>query len=303
MSNAAISSFAIEKARARRIRFLATFATVASLGAVFGAVERMERDRSERGAALAEVGKAPSSPVPAWTQTVESRTALAAPRVEPVVARPPVRPASAIVPHKTRTLRVRPDGSVIGDDDGRADARADALLARLAPGAPAPAASAPSASTPAPAASIATPAAQPSVVSLDIPPPAPPLAPAEVAPEPASAPRPAVATTPAVSGETVVARDDAPPAPRPVGVAVAFARGYFIQLAASPSEDEARKLAARFRERLSAGLGARDLSIQQANVKEKSFYRVRVADLSRDEATQLCARLRSERAACFVAHE
>ena len=79
--------------------------------------------------------------------------------------------------------------------------------------------------------------------------------------------------------------------------------GFFVQLAASGIEDEARHLAQQLKGQLTGALAGRDLAIIQANVKDKSVYRVRVAELSRDDANALCARIRSAHAACFVTRD
>jgi hypothetical protein len=79
--------------------------------------------------------------------------------------------------------------------------------------------------------------------------------------------------------------------------------GFFAQLAASANEDEARRTAQQLKSQLSDHLGARDLVVIQASVKDKTVYRVRVADMSRDDANALCNRLRNAKAACFVTRD
>jgi len=78
---------------------------------------------------------------------------------------------------------------------------------------------------------------------------------------------------------------------------------YFVQLAAVESESEAHDLAQKLQARLAGKLGQRNLSVIQANVKEKSIFRIRLSQISRDDANQFCAAVREGKAPCFVARD
>ncbi len=114
----------------------------------------------------------------------------------------------------------------------------------------------------------------------------------------------------AVPADTTIVKTQTPPivpaaasAPAVSARAQPSAAAYFIQLASSPNEEEAQKLADRLRTRLSGDLGRRDLTIWPASVKDRPVYRIRVAELSKEEAGLLCSKLRSSRAVCFVARD
>jgi cell division septation protein DedD len=124
-----------------------------------------------------------------------------------------------------------------------------------------------------------------------------PVAVAAVTPAPiVEAPAPIAEPLPAES--TVIART---PSTQPARTA-AGTGAYFVQLAASPSEDEARNLMQKLQIKLGDNLGRRDLLIQEGAVKDKAVYRVRVGALSREDANTLCNRLKSLNA-CFVAKD
>jgi alkanesulfonate monooxygenase SsuD/methylene tetrahydromethanopterin reductase-like flavin-dependent oxidoreductase (luciferase family) len=94
---------------------------------------------------------------------------------------------------------------------------------------------------------------------------------------------------------------------RPANVAdtASFGRstGISVQIAAAQTEDEARAVADRFEQRFSYELDGRKLSIIQAQPKDKVVYRVRLTELSRNEADTICGQLRANRIGCFVAKD
>lgn len=77
--------------------------------------------------------------------------------------------------------------------------------------------------------------------------------------------------------------------------------GFAVQLAVRDSEADARTTFGKLQERHGDLLGARSPSIQRAEVKGRTVYRVRVGQLSRDEAASLCAKIKSAGGQCFVA--
>ena len=77
---------------------------------------------------------------------------------------------------------------------------------------------------------------------------------------------------------------------------------YFVQLAASGSEEEAQRLSHKLQAELGDNLGQRELLVFTGTVKDKTVYRVRVGELSREEANAMCQRLKGKKA-CFVAKD
>jgi hypothetical protein len=177
--------------------------------------------------------------------------------------------ANLIEPKKVKTVSVRPDGSIIPNSEmAGMGGNAPLPVARPASvGTPTSAAATPKASTPAPkmATRVSTTPA------------------ADVAPK--AAPRAATETTKTKSA----ALDDEP---------TATTRGQWAaQLAASPSEDEARSTASRMASKYSSELGGRRPTFRKAEVNNKTVYRVRVGGLSKEEASSICQKI----SGCFVA--
>lgn len=141
-------------------------------------------------------------------------------------------------------------------------------------------------------------------------PPGPPATIAETAPAPVIQIAPAPQAPP--SATTIVARTIATTIPTTIPTTAALpaapaqealqSGGYFVQLAASSSEDEAQRLAQKLRLELGDNLGHRDLIVRTGSVRDKAVYRVRVGELSREEANAMCQRIKG-RNACFVAKD
>jgi cell division septation protein DedD len=74
-----------------------------------------------------------------------------------------------------------------------------------------------------------------------------------------------------------------------------------VQLGAPGSEHEAREVFANLKRRYPAQLGPLQPTIVKAQSGGRTVYRVRVGEMSRDEATKLCQRLKSAGGSCFVA--
>jgi hypothetical protein len=77
--------------------------------------------------------------------------------------------------------------------------------------------------------------------------------------------------------------------------------GFAVQLAAEGSEDAARAKFNRMRGQYGSVLGETSPSIRSAEVNGRSVYRVRVGNMSRDEAVSMCERLKASGGSCFVA--
>jgi hypothetical protein len=224
-------------------------------------------------------------------------------------------------PRRVRTVSVRPDGSIVGDDSA-APAPVPTRVASAppipiaAPPAPAPVAPPPVAAAPAPVVSApATPAS-----TATTPAPAQVMAPAVPPPRPrdarpatttaTTAPRPLETATTASTPEkqqqrlaSVAPPPSTPavtPAPTPAPAATTSSGGFAVQLAVRPSEREARDAFDQFSRRYTE-LGGMQPIIRRAEVNGSTIYRVRVGPLGRDDAVSLCERLKSSGGQCFVA--
>ncbi len=98
---------------------------------------------------------------------------------------------------------------------------------------------------------------------------------------------------PPVVPETPDEADDAAPAKG----------AYSVQLAAPGSEPEARAVSARLQQKYAGSLGSYRPVIRKADLGDKSVFRIRVANLSQDQANSLCSKLKATggSGACFVA--
>jgi hypothetical protein len=78
--------------------------------------------------------------------------------------------------------------------------------------------------------------------------------------------------------------------------------GFSIQLAAPPTEQEARTVQIKLMKQFSDILSGQHTSIRRAGSTDKPIYRVRVgSNLSREEATNLCLKVQGKGGNCFVA--
>lgn len=177
----------------------------------------------------------------------------------------------------------------------------------------------------APVAAPRTPSAAASPKPPTVRPAAPPAAPRPVAATPAPAAEPAdqpsdvvqvrplfsdgPAAAPRASNEPLrLAPETTASAPRAAPARVAAAEpaddaggSYAVQLAASPSEQEARAAAQRMTSRFGGELGGRSAAVRKAEVSGKTVYRVRVGGMSKEGAAALCGRLQSAGGNCFIA--
>ncbi len=231
-------------------------------------------------------------------------------------------------PRKVKTIMVRPDGSIITNPaDGspaaprvadetnsiNPDAKLafDTHTAMQMPGQDAPPAS------PADTASAAPAAAAPAI----------PTRPVKLTARVATTPRTVVAAmdpgsagvspidtqTPAVS-PTKPKQAAAPvhtrPKPKPVEDASAAATpdsgasqaggGFAVQLGAPPTEQEAKDASNRLQKKFADQLGAYRPAIHEGKSGDKSVFRIRVGNLSQDDAKSLCSKLQAGGGACFV---
>lgn len=185
-------------------------------------------------------------------------------------------PVPVLQPRKVRTMVVRPDGTI--------------APAEAAPAAPAPAVA-------------AIPAAPP-----------PPVRTVEAAPAPeAAAPvEPAAGSVQQVADVTPAPRQQdeaadpmqvAAIAPKPAPVAATSAAGgYYVQISSQPSEAAAQQSMRSLGAKFSGVISGRAVGIQPAEIPGKgTFYRVRVAAASKDDASDICGQLKAAGGNCFVA--
>lgn len=203
---------------------------------------------------------------------------------------PPVANSLFAEPKKVKAVAVRPDGTII---DPNAPAQPPAAPAA----APAPAAAAPKpAAAPAPAGKPMDIAGLVAATANNEPPKAAARAadpkPAAAAAAPAPAPAPTPAPRPAAA---------TPAAPAPVATATATAGTYAVQLVGTTSQDEAKAALDRVNTRFRGELGSYRPTIVKAEDGGRTVFRVRVINLSSDDANRLCAKLKASGGTCFVA--
>jgi cell division septation protein DedD len=102
-------------------------------------------------------------------------------------------------------------------------------------------------------------------------------------------------SVPSLSDPAPAASDPAPQRTASTG------SGFSVQLAAEGSEDAARAKFNRLKGQHGSVLGGASPSIRSAEVNGRSVYRVRVGNMSRDEAARMCERLKASGGSCFVA--
>jgi hypothetical protein len=210
-------------------------------------------------------------------------------------------------PKRVKTMVVRADGTIVGNEPAPTGAAAPPAPASAPPPPAAPAAGplaifpplAPSSepAEPAPQAKPATPKATARVATT------PKVGAAAIAttapagPATLTKPRPPRPAAPAAK-PALEAAADAAPDPTPTG---ATGGGFAVQLAAPASEQEAHDVAARLQKKFAAQLDGMKPSIKQADAGGRQVYRVRVGNLSREEAAALCDKLKAGGGACFIA--
>ena len=94
--------------------------------------------------------------------------------------------------------------------------------------------------------------------------------------------------------------EEAPAVATPDSGAAATGGGYAVQLGAPPSEQEAKDTSNRLQKKFADQLGAYRPAIHEGKAGDKSVYRIRVGNLTQDDAKSLCSKLQSSGGACFV---
>jgi hypothetical protein len=86
----------------------------------------------------------------------------------------------------------------------------------------------------------------------------------------------------------------AAPEPAPGG------RSYAVQLAVRPTEAAARTAYDQLADKFATELGGKPATVTEAKVNGRAVYRIRVTPLSREDANDLCTRLKGSGGQCFV---
>ncbi len=76
---------------------------------------------------------------------------------------------------------------------------------------------------------------------------------------------------------------------------------FAVQLAAPGSEAEAKSATTKLLKKYGSALSGRRLGFHRAESNGHTVFRVRVSSLSKDDATSLCSKLKSDGGTCFVA--
>jgi len=235
------------------------------------AQERQPRVVPLSGAGAASVPVPPPPPAQSQGQALSSQTQASA-QTEPLSI------ASLIEPKKVKTVSVRPDGTLLPNDTPPPVQSSVAPLPVPRP--PVASAATPKPATPKSTARVATTPREP--------------APIDATNQPmqlGGAAKPAAAAKPVQVAEAQTGAPDA----------AGGAGAYSVQLAAPPSEEEARAAQVKLLKQYSGVLSSYHTSIRKAVAGDKTVYRVRVGGLSHDEATGLCQKLQSSGGNCFVA--
>ncbi|MBB3951224.1 SPOR domain-containing protein [Aureimonas jatrophae] len=180
--------------------------------------------------------------------------------------------SETLQPRKVRTLTVRPDGTLVASDAPADASGASALL---------PASSTAHAAVLDPVAGIA-----PSMPFGD------------------DAAMTTASTMPAaepVAQEVAAVATPASPTAGELADAPRVGDGFYVQISSQPNEAAARDSMSSLTRRFSSQIGTRGVGIRTAEIPGKgTFYRVRIAAESRDEAVELCETLKSAGGSCFV---
>ncbi|HEX8045853.1 SPOR domain-containing protein [Rhizobium sp.] len=218
----------------------------------------------------------------------------------------------SVSPRKVRTMIVKPDGSLVAREEPAVDKTTTAAAPALAPktAAAKPATDNQVASADLRPASTDTQASQPADVSDAASAESTPIRVVKTTPLPTARPAQQPAK-PAAATETVAAHPaQAQPKPQQVAsaspaatqVGSASAGGaYGVQIASLPSEAEAQRSQANLKTKFAGVIGGHQLEIRKADIAGKgTYYRVRVVAGSKDDAADLCVRLRAAGGTCLI---
>jgi hypothetical protein len=255
---------------------------------------------AQTGATDAASVPVPPSPGQVQTASADPQTGSATPHGDAIGAQVQSFGLSDMpAPKRVKVVSVRPDGTILPDDQPPAAAmpaprQAPASTSdRAAPVAkPATPKLATAKST---SRVTATPKSIASIAAGD-----------DAAPTTAAPARPVKKAKPqrvASADPGQAATDAVAPAPtaETTDAAAPGAGGFAVQLAAPGSEADAKSTSSRLAKKFSAALAGRHLAFHKAESNGKSVYRVRVSSLSRADAVSLCEKLKADGGTCFVA--
>jgi hypothetical protein len=231
---------------------------------------------------------------------------------QPLAAAPAPMTSEFPNPKPVRTVSLRPDGTPIAAQnplDQNAMATIPAAASAEASGKLAPK-----------AASDAAGVAQPSTPKLDLPAKLPPKSSARVVVAKTDTTAPDATAQPPRAPAQLAAPVKAPKKPKPEqaqaeatetptasaappvdATAATASGGWAVQVAAPKSEAEASSDMARLTSKYSADLNGSALGVHKAVVNGETVYRLRVVGLTKADAAALCARLKGDGGACFIA--
>jgi hypothetical protein len=106
---------------------------------------------------------------------------------------------------------------------------------------------------------------------------------------------------PAPARQQVASTQPVAPVDSTATAAAAGAGGFAVQLAAPASEQEAKDTLSRLQKRFVNELGTYKLGVRRADVGDRTVYRVRVSNLTREDANVLCTKLQAAGGVCFIA--
>jgi hypothetical protein len=280
--------------------------------------------------AQASLGNAPPANPPAVADQAKppasamDAAALAATINTPLVP-PPAGPPQGMTsefpdPKPVRTISLRPDGTPIAAANPPDQTASDAKFAAAPAVAPTTPAEAPM--KPAPkTASDATGVAQPSTPKIELPTKLSPKSSARVVvgktdttapdataqtpgePTQNGAPaKPEKAAKKPKPGQVADATETTGAIAPPVdATAATTSGGWSVQLAAPKSEAEANSKLTQLSSKYGAELNGSAIGVHKAVVNGETIYRLRVVGLTKADAAALCARLKGEGGACFIA--
>ena len=232
-------------------------------------------DTQERPIDLAQLPQAPAATA---SQPDDGRVA---------VATAPAGTSSATTfpePRRVKTIMIRPDGSVVGDTTGASNT----VDGQSAPDMSVPPPSTGTAPRPTTPKSTARATATPKAPVAD--------GTSTVKPKVARAPVKPKAAPPAQTADATAGPDTT------ASTSPAASGAFAVQLAAPSTEQDAKDVMSRLEKKFSAELVGRKPSIHKAEKGDKSIYRVRVSNLSQDDAKTLCSKLQVGGGSCFVVH-
>jgi hypothetical protein len=237
-----------------------------------------------------------------------ARAAPAAPGIAAATA-PNNAVASLGEPRRVRTVSVRPDGTIVSPD--QPGVGVPPTSAQPAPSRPAePTLPSSSGATPAPTAPQAAAPARPRPEARSTTPTvtATPSQPPPAARSALTAPPPSSPLSISANGAQQPEAPQrnataAPPRAADASETTSAAGGFSVQLSVTTAEDTARAQAQALQRKYAGELGGRTPLVRTAEVNGKTLHRVRVGPMSKDDANDLCAKVKEAGGdkACFVA--